>query len=246
MLQEQVEKALSENARRLDNRPYLSGLSKNQTVELLLLNSCLGVSAVVALRAAAEVFASRSARPNPKFHITAVECSEAHAAVARRLVSSYAVYVNEDNLIRERAKERLSKSWISFGNTKNTAAETEIAGAPEASEESLLNAKSKVKSRITIVAKDPRCLRPPEAQFDATARLSALRVWNCPVEDAHGQQSNVQNIPKYNIPEKARIIVSQMVDCGLLGEGLLPILVYAHEALTKPNRTVKINTSVII
>lgn len=235
VIQDKVKQIMLQKIKRLDARPYLLHSSR-QHIEILLLNSCLGLSAVTALRAAAEVYALRGSRPNPQIHVTAVESSQAHAAIAKRMAHCCVMDVSEDALTAQRLRDHPNAVWIPFSDPADDKKSTDQKEYATQSDETALLAKSKLKSRLTVVAKDPRLLRPPENMMDAKCRLASTRLLNRPISEIHSKTADEANLPYYNLPDKADLVVSQMIDCGLLGEGLLPIIGYAHEALTKPKR----------
>lgn len=88
---------------------------------------------------------------------------------------------------------------------------------------------SKLKSRLRTLAKDPRQLRP--AIEDGKSKLALAKLIHAQMKPDGPDLPPAK--PDDYLHDKADVVVHQMIDSGLLGEGILPILAYCRDALTK-------------
>lgn len=258
VLRDTVEEKFKGQIDRLDRRPNLVP-SKSHNIEVLLFNSCLGHLSVQALQTAASTFAARRLKPCPTFHVTAIETSISQAAISRYVAKENHRSIVEDNIILPTVGTS-GLEWTPFadGSSKtlhgsddkrkfdldrsdeSVGHQTEVRCDSKMSNSHLMSSKisdvvsNKLRSRLSTLLKDPRQLRPPNE--DGVSRLALARLLKVPMggsgpELPPGEPSDYLN-------DKLDVFVSQMIDTGLLGEGILPILTYCWEALSKPNATV--------
>lgn len=101
---------------------------------------------------------------------------------------------------------------------------------------------NKIKSRLQTLVKDPRQLRP--SVEDGKSKLSLAKLIHAQMKP-DGPELPIAEKDDY-LPDKADVVVYQMIDSGLLGEGILPILAYCHDALMKPNAKVCIDFIILV
>lgn len=209
------------------------------------------------------MFASRRQLPSPSFHATAVETSLSQSTIARFFVKDNHHLVTEDSSRYMESKESKWKSFLvrdppidasqeqslpsdkvqnedgsglqSTGKSKSLNCEKGVQqdeGQPDAVNE---NTWMKIRSRLSILTKDPRQLRPPNE--NGTSRLALATLIGAPLGSSGPEIPPAG--PGDSLNDRVDLIVNQMMDNGLLGEGILPVLSYCRDALMKPNGKVR-------
>lgn len=235
MLRDSIDEKLREGITRIDGRRYMEAPKQRYGVEVLLLNSSLGFLSVEALRAAGAVFASREQKPCPAFHVTALETTGSQAAIAQLVPKE-----NYEAIVEDYAcADTRGMQWHSFapaGERTPVSERTVPIGERKDGDVVPENVVNKVKSRLSTLAKDPRQLRPPVE--DGMSRLALAKLIQAPIGPSGPELPQPERDDHLNA--RADIVVCQLIDSGGLGEGILPILSYCHEALMKPNGKVSV------
>lgn len=215
---------------------------------MLLLNTSLGYLSIEALRTAAVTFASRKQKPCPTFHVTAVEALMSQSAIARSLPRENYKLIFEDFL---NPVDSVGRKWKSFGTVDSPPVEQKVEICNEEGTTKTWDSKvwgnkkqgkgisedvlSKIRTRLSTLTKDPRQLRP--STEDGISRMALARLIQAPM-GPNGPQLPLAQSDDY-LNDKVDIVVNRMIDTGLLGEGILPILSYCWDALTKSNAKVR-------
>eukprot|EP00923_Selenidium_pygospionis_P039778 GHVN01069013.1.p1 GENE.GHVN01069013.1~~GHVN01069013.1.p1 ORF type:complete len:1473 (-),score=334.53 GHVN01069013.1:1520-5938(-) len=224
-------------------------------LEILALGSGPGVIPLMAHLSAARFLAPHVRRPRPSIHVTSTDLVGTHVRCSRQMAKRNATLLVESGVAARQAKRaacleggggwkpipssaegcddepRVSEvsKEASVASSKATDEDITMVTDEALGDDCVSTAISEIKSRLTVVEKDFRQLRPPLHLETGETRLALAAAIGAPM-GAGGPQLPPSYEDDY-LPYLIDLMIAPCFDYGCLGEGILRAVSYARRAL---------------